>query len=329
MLDAKRDLLEAQLDLFHELHDSGPYGGDWIHHRPARSHPFHVVFGIMTHGDEVGPLPAALRMMAGLDDGTVSFGGAATFTIGNPEAGLEGRRFLEADLNRVFLDGPSSHERTRAEEMMEPLDACDLFIDFHQTAMPSLGAFWTLPWSESAWHWIRLAGEGDLWTTRAPGVTFASGTRCGDEYVRARGVPGLTLELGQKGFSEECEARAFDTMSRVLAAADRIAAGEDLAALAAERPEVRFLLSAHKEPFGDPKRALRPGLRNFEPVRAGESLHVGTGEGPAITSPLDGLLLFPKYPERDADGAALPPVPTDIFHVVQDAPEHPSVLFGV
>ena len=319
-------MLQTCLDQFSALRSPGPYAGPWIHHRPGTRHDRHVVFGVMTHGDEVGPLPAALRLMAALADGSLRYGGALTVLLGNPEAGLAGRRYLEADLNRVFLDGPHSHERQRAREMMAPLDDCDLFIDLHQTIGPSLGAFWTLPWSVAAWQWIRIAGGGALWTTRAPGVTFASGTRCGDEYVRDRGRPGLTLEMGQKGFTEEAERVSYGVMTRVLAAVDAVATGSTLAALAALCPEPRFLLTAHKEPFGDPTRALRPGLRNFEPVRAGQRLEAPGS--PTITAPLDGLLLFPKYPERDPDGAVVPPAPTDLFHLVEDAAAHPLDLFG-
>ncbi len=321
-------MLKTLLERFRALRAPGPYEGQWIHHHPATTHAFHIVIGVMTHGDEVGPLPAALRLMEELADGTTRYGGAVTLTIGNPEAGLQGQRFLEDDLNRVFLDGPPSHERRRAREMMAALDDGHLFIDLHQTALPSLAAFWTLPWSETAWHWIRIAGEGDLWTTRAPGAAFAEGRRCGDEYMRNRGLPGLTLELGQKGFTEESEARAYSVMTRILAAADNIARGADLAALAAERPDARFLLSAHKEPFGDPARALRPGLRNFQPVEAGQELQDPAGDGPKVIAPKEGLLLFPQYPPRDPDGVALAPVPTDLFHIVQDAPEHPRTLFA-
>jgi len=319
-------MLQSYLDQFRELRAAGPYAGQWLHHRPGADHGFHVVFGVMTHGDEVGPLPAALRLMAGLADGSLAYGGAVTIALGNPEAGLAGRRYLEADLNRVFLDGPDSHERRRAREMMPALDDCDLFIDLHQTIGPSLGAFWTLPWSVGAWRWIRIAGGGSLWTTRAPGVSFASGTRCGDEYVRDRGLPGLTLEMGQKGFTEEAERTSFGVMCRVLAAADAAAAGASLAERAEQSPEPRFLLTAHKEAFGAPRRALRPGLRNFEPVRAGQRLEAAGS--PAVTAPVDGLLLFPKYPPRGPDGGALAPVPTDLFHVLREPDTHPLSLFG-
>ncbi|MEM9193899.1 MAG: succinylglutamate desuccinylase/aspartoacylase family protein [Myxococcota bacterium] len=320
-------MLKDLLGRFAALRAPGPYEGRWIHHHPASTHDFHIVFGVMTHGDEVGPLPAALRLMAELADGTTPYGGAVTVTIGNPEAGLKGRRFLEDDLNRVFIEGPPSHERRRAREMMAALDDCHLFIDLHQTGVPSLAAFWTLPWSEPAWHWIRIAGDGDVWTTRAPGGSFAEGRRCGDEYVRDRGLPGLTLELGLKGFTHEAEARAYSAMTRTLAAAEHLAKGDELAALASTRPDARFLVTAHKEPFGDPARTLRPGLRYFEPVVAGQELQ-DPASGPKVVVPMDGFLLFPKYPARNAKGVAIEPVPTDLFHVTQEAPEHPTTLFA-
>ena len=90
----------------------------------------------MVHGNEVGSLPAAVRLVETLKGQDLRFGGRVTVFIGNPEAGLEDRRFLEADLNRVFLDGvASSHEANRAREIMPILDTADLFIDFHQTIL--------------------------------------------------------------------------------------------------------------------------------------------------------------------------------------------------
>ena len=305
--------------------DPGPYSGRCIHHRDGGAHDLHVAFGVLTHGDEVGPLPAALGLIEDLDAGRLAFGGRLTIIAGNPEAALAGRRFLEADLNRVFTEGPDSLERRRARELMPALDDCDLFIDLHQTAGPSLGAFWTLPWSTPAWRWIRVAGGGRLWVTRAPGLGFASGTRCGDEYVRRRGVPGLTLELGERGLSREASAAAAAVMRRVLAAADAIAGGASLAELAAAREDLRFLITAHKEPFGDPARRLLPGLANFQEVRAGQRL---SGGGPELIAPLSGHLLFPKYPPRGPDGRAVPPVPADLFRLLRPPAAHPLELFG-
>jgi succinylglutamate desuccinylase len=306
---------------------AGPDADRWLFRHDGGQHTLELVFGVLLHGDEVGPIDAALALIRGLADGSERYGGRLTIFVGNPEAARAGRRFLEADLNRVFLDdAPPSLEQRRARALMPLLDACDLFIDFHQTAGLSLEPFWTLPWSTPAWRWIRIAGDGHLWTTRAPGLTFASGTCCGDEYARHQGTPGLTLEVGPKGFSDEATAITLACMRRALAAADALAGGASLEALAEGRPEPRFLLTAHKEPFGDSRRALTPGLANFMPVRAGQRL---SPEGaPEVVSPVSGLLLFPKYPPRGPDGAALPPAPTDLFHVLQDAPEHPLALFG-
>ena len=63
-----------------------------------------MVFQAITHGDEVGPLPALLDVMSALQNGQLTFGGQVRFVLGNPEAALQGTRFVEQDLNRVFVE---------------------------------------------------------------------------------------------------------------------------------------------------------------------------------------------------------------------------------
>ncbi|MFO0006033.1 MAG: succinylglutamate desuccinylase/aspartoacylase family protein, partial [bacterium] len=90
---------------------------------------------MMIHGDEVGSLPAGLDLARALRSGARRFGGRVSLIVGNPEAGLVDRRFLQADLNRVFLDLPpehpafGTHEHRRAAALAPVLDAADLFLD--------------------------------------------------------------------------------------------------------------------------------------------------------------------------------------------------------
>ena len=112
-------------------------------------------------------------------------------------------RFLEADLNRVFLeDAPESAEKVRALEMMPLFDDVDLFIDFHQTIEPSEQPFFIFPYHASGYNWARVLEPEIGLVTRDPERAFAQGQVCADEYARGLGIPGITLEMGQKGLTE-------------------------------------------------------------------------------------------------------------------------------
>ena len=61
-----------------------------------------------------------VQVMRELTTGHRTYGGTITFFLGNPEAGLVDKRFLEQDLNRMFgrLEG-TAHEERRAHRLAE------------------------------------------------------------------------------------------------------------------------------------------------------------------------------------------------------------------
>jgi len=318
--------LEGYFERFRALRSAGPYTYDWAHHHDGGGHGFHLAVGSMIHGDEVGSLPGVLRVMEGLENGDITYRGKVTFFIGNPEAGRAGRRFLEADLNRVFhAEAGEEHEGRRARQIMPILDDCQLFVDLHQTILATRQRFYIFPWSEVGWRWSRALAAAGVWVTRHPGQAFSSGTCCADEYVRLRGLPGITIELGERGFRAEAEDTAELAIRRALHLIDAIAAGETTLVEAAEaQPELDFVHTVHREAFATPGLCLRPGLLNFEPVEEGELLSApGT---PELRAPLSGQVLFPKFPPRE-DGEAVAPWPREIYRIVQALPEHPTGLF--
>ena len=104
----------------------------------------------------------------------------------------------------------------------------------------------------------------------------------------------------------------------------RESAGTDLAELAGRKPDLAFYETTHAEPFSTPELCLRPGLMNFQPVKAGDTLHaVGS---PEITAPNAGAILFPKYPQREGS-AAIAPWPNEIYRLVSPLTDHPVRLW--
>ena len=316
-----RRRLTHLLDDFQRAASPGPFDYGWAHQHDGQRHDRHVVFGCMVHGNEFGSLPAALRIMTALRSGEITYGGTVTVFIGNPEAALENRRYLEADLNRVFLATKgTTHEERRARQLMPILDAADVFLDFHQTILETAHPFYIFAWNTDAWQWARATQATPIWVTRNPTAQFSSGTKCTDEYVCDRGRPGMTLELSQKGFSDDAESLCWNAMVKTLRVADAVGMGTAIETLAPSEPDFRFMTTEYAEPFDNPAKRLRPGLVNFQTVRAGQSLNAPGS--PTMVAPRDGALLFPKYPEREA-GVAVAPWPNEVYRLVVPMTAHP------
>ncbi len=317
----------AVLDRFEQIRRSGPFDYAHHHYHDGGRHRFHLVIGAIIHGNEVGSLPSVLSLIDSLNAGTVHFGGRLTIVLGNPEAALADKRFLDVDLNRVFVDDPpSGHESERARAIMPILDEADVFFDIHQTILESDRPFYTFPFSQPGWHWARAVGGASTWVTRAPGATFSAGTVNADEYVRMQNKPGLTLELGAMGFSNQADTVAAAALDRLLAVADAVGSGQATAAdMAEQQPELNFVQTAWSQRFDQPTMRLRAGLYNFQAVSQGETL--SAPDTPVITAPSDGMVLFPKYPDYDDDGAAVEPRPGEIVRTVEPLEQHPLEIW--
>lgn len=303
MAPSPSDLLPL-LARFKQLAPKSPWGIP--HHAcfPGQPAKGHVVIGFITHGNEWGSLPAALSVLEDLLSKKLRPAATVSLLLGNVEAALKNERYLEEDLNRVFtFDRPTrSIERKRAEELRPLLDACDFFFDLHQTQTPTESAFWTFPWDRSLADWAKVIGGAKRGLTRASGATFSPGKCCIDEYVRARGHPGLTLELGTRGPDPAQAELARKSCEALLRTFDRVRAGADLAQLATGHESPVWYRTTDIVSKQSPKDRLRPGLRCWTPVSKGERL--SDAGAPLLVAKTDGLVLFPKYA---AEGQELPP----------------------
>jgi succinylglutamate desuccinylase len=324
--DDMRDELQAHLDAFDSLRPAGGFAYRRAATFGTPGTGRHVVFGSMVHGNEVGSLPAVVRIMRELTEGTRSVAGAVTFFVGNPEAGLQDARFLESDLNRVFVDEPpDTHEGRRARELKPILDAADVFVDLHQTILATTQPFYIAPFHMGGWHWARAIAGARVWITRHPGQAFSSGTCCADEYVRLQGKPGITLELSEKGFGHGAEDRAYAAITRALELSVAAADEAGIRALADEADELAFFHTVHREKFASEALALADGWINFQEVREGQVI---SAEGtPELVAPTSGMVLFPKYPPR-IDGNYKKPLPGEIYRIVCPLDAHPTELYA-
>ena len=105
----------------------------------------HIVFGMITHGNETGSLPAIRPFVDHLEM-SHDFNGKVSIFLGNARAAIANRRYTEADLNRVFTKQPTtSYERQRAVELSTILRSASLLVDFHQTILASNQPFYIFP----------------------------------------------------------------------------------------------------------------------------------------------------------------------------------------
>ncbi len=297
-------MLVDSLREFEALAHPGPYSYRYCHHFAGTGCERHLVLGCLTHGNEFGTLPAALRLVRALANGEVQTRSRVTILLGNTDAALAGQRFLEEDFNRVFtFDRPaSSHERRLAERVRPILDDADVFIDFHQTQTPTSSAFWTFPWQDDLGDWANALAAAPLGLTRAAGQSFSPGTCCLDEYVRGRGRVGLTLEVGERGHDPAQAEITYRAMLRAIALVDSGARGAALRAVLPEGAPVRWFATREVVSVRTGAERLRAGLCNWTAVDEGELLsEAGT---PEIRASAAGYVLFPKYP---APGTPPPP----------------------
>lgn len=318
------DVVATLIDRFLERAQPGPLPYRWAHHHDGGEHPHHLLVTLLVHGNEHGTLPAAIRLIDALRDGSIQHGGRVTIALANPEAALQDRRFLDFDLNRAFafVEGREGHEHRRARELRPLLDQADLLLDLHQTGTPSASAFWTFPWQRVFGQWARALQAAPVGITRPADQGFAAADlKCVDEYVRDRGVPGICLELGERGQHPEQAENAWRSVVRMLEILDAIEAGTTTLAAEAERqPALDWYTTAHREDWGDPTRMLRPGLQNWSDVEAGEDL--AAAGSPPIPVEQDGRILFPKY-IGPSD-----PRPIHLFHLATRLDGPPEVVFG-
>ncbi len=323
--------VEYYLDQFQGLALRYPGPAPWSFRFDGGKHGQHILFGGITHGNEIGSLPSLAELAESLVNQKTQFGGIVTIMLGNVEACLANERFLEADLNRVFLDAaPESKEKVRAQELMSLFEGIDLFVDFHQTIEPSEAPFFIFPFHLAGYHWARVASGGARLVTRDPAKEFATGQVCADEYARNLGVPGITIEMGQKGLTELSASLTSHSCLRIMTAMDRIASGESLESMieADDESELQFFEIQFAQQFDSQFMRLVPGLKNFTPVKTGQVIGQSDADGSPLTAPMDGYLLFPKYPRRLENNAAKRPYPTEIYNLAVEMKDHPSAVYG-
>lgn len=282
----------------------------WQYNYDGGVYEFELLITSIIHGNEYGSLPGIVEFIQQLECGNITYGGRLTILLGNPEATRADVRFLESDLNRMFLKNPlQTHEANRARTLMPFMDRADLLIDFHQTILETQRPFYICPFTDDVLHWAKILSCSDAIIDSTPDEKQEAKTRCADDYMYFQNKPALTIELSKKGFNETAKRLTIHSCMCVVECIERMQEGEGLEDISNEHNEVRIYETIHREPYRSRDYRLRPNILNFMPVEKGEILN--RENSPEMISPCDGFLLFPKYPPPDKV------LPYEIYRIVR------------
>ncbi len=242
----------------------------------------------VTHGDEVAGLAVLNEVVEFLQAGFVPLQVGLALLLGNYPAVLQGKRYVQRDLNRSFaLQGVETGEAERARSLAKVLQRTKFFIDFHQTTAPSTSCFSIFPFQRRSLAFAQLVQCEQPAVTRLGG-RFSQDGMCSDEFVQEQGNVGITIELGQKGFDPTQIAQGVLIALRALRSVN---AAASLDSVAVTTPLHTFGQVITYPASGEAR--LVEGLYNFKKVARGERL--GTIDGEAVVAEEDGAVLFPKY----------------------------------
>ena len=291
----------------------------------------HLLTICATHGDEIGSLPSALRFFKLFTEGKTSFKGKWTLIWGNPEASKLRQRFVEQDLNRVYgqLDGKSL-ECQRANQISPLIKEATVFVDFHQTIMPTLIPFYCSNMYKSSYDLARaLGGPNVLFATKAPSKDNSKAhqkIKTQNGFATFHDIPSVTVEIGVKGFNKSSELLADHLFNRLLEIASLCSPNEPttdvLSKQALKYPSLSIFEGCYKEPFTNPEMTLLTGWKNFSPISKGEVIGYKDNQQKApLTAPRKGVIIFPKYPKRNEKGEIEGPLP-DYIYLLADVTSH-------
>ena len=271
-----------------------------------------VVGGL--HGNEPAGLIGLERVFARIDEVGLKRGELVGLT-GNREGLAAGRRFIEEDLNRIWLRPRIEALRERRPASVEEGELQELDRELRDLMARARGDVYAL----------------DLHTISGPGPAFVviddtllnrryanrfpvplvlgldeelSGTMA--HHLTAEGVIPVGFEAGQHDESEAAE-RAEAAIWIALEAAGLLADGHQRFAAARRRLQeesrgLPFVVEVrHRHPI-TPEDGFRstPGLVSFQPVKSGDKL--ATDRRGDVLAPLTGLVLMPLYQEQGEEG---------------------------
>ena len=274
-----------------------------------------VLVSVGVHGDETGPIEVLAEVLDALSQQPSLLAVDLMVCVGNLDAIAAGKRFIDADLNRMFrpLRGAlaGAAEAARADAMIAATDtffaAADAgaprwHLDLHTAIRPSLySTFAVVPElltqerKAALIDWLGQAAIGAIIMNPQSAGTYSYYSA--EQHRAAAG----TVELGRVGTLGQNDLSLF---AQVHAALDALLRGAAPAAAATARPHVFKVAQEIIKLSDDFSMAFGRATHNFTALKAGAVI---ASDGATVyrVGPQDELVVFPNPDVRVGLRAAL------------------------
>jgi hypothetical protein len=281
----------------------------------SSSGPTLLVFGAV-HGNEPAGYKALRSLFDRFEQSAIELCGSIVGLVGNRRALAEGVRFVEQDLNRLWV--PEALARIRGGDDLsgEFAEARELCVEIERLLAASRGPIYALDIHTTSGPGPAFVVFDDSLSNRAFALELEVPRVLGIEeelegtfidYLNTLGVRTAAFEAGQHGDQEsvaQAEAAIWVAMraSGVLGRnyeAEVEYASRRLAAAARDLPNLFQVKYRHAIQSGAGFE-MKPGLRGFQVVGKGDQLAMEAGQ--PVVSPQSGRLLMPLYQAQGEDG---------------------------
>jgi succinylglutamate desuccinylase len=259
----------------------------------AKDRIYDLTILAMTHGNEVAGIAIINEIVQLIISGQLKTNANIGCVIGNAEAALQNKRFVESDLNRSFgqENVGKTIEQKRALKLKQIFNQSAFLLDLHQTQGACAGPFLISRYDPMSFRIFNAVAED------CPAVIYGgnfsdSGVTTVNYHLQNGGW-GFGLELGEKGFDPAQISFGVRFVKDLLHVLSIFGSFEPSQVPIAKNRGVAFTfaetITGQIGVFN-----LKPGLANMQVVHKSEVL--GSNSGRSILAPQDGRLLFPKYP---------------------------------
>jgi predicted deacylase len=249
------------------------------------------------HGNEICGTIALARLRLELETGIVELnaGSLAMAPICNPAAYRIGRRYVEANLNRIIARSqPQDYpEQAYAHQVMDLIDSCEVLLDLHSNHAGN-GAYAMMDYDTPFNRSLAMALELPDWVTGWPAIyADQPELNAGDtvQYAHETGKHGILIECGRHD-DPLAPLVAYDCCLKTLAHLGMDETAETLTAVPPRVHQATMVIVKER-----PGRLAKP-WRDLDPVEAGDVLAI-YDDGERLLSPVTGTVILPH------DGASI------------------------
>ncbi len=233
------------------------------------------------HGDE----RAGIMTIEHLEKTLTVEAGTVYLIHANEEAIAQGERFLQQNLNRLFIRTEAlatCYEEARAQELMDILDKCDALLDLHSYNEPSGEA---IPFAICEQDCTEAVKNFDVEIVVSGFDTIEKGGS--DGYMYNKGTIGICVELGAIESPEEFLALGIDTAYQFMQYFGCVSNKVTPNATKQTRMCADSIYKRRDEDF-----AFTKEYKTFDSISEGEVVAI---DGSAdVTAQDDGFILFPR-----------------------------------